>query len=301
MTRLTPQRFMSLAIAGLLAGLLSLPAAQAQDAASLQARYTALQDSLAHNAFQRPLAIESMQRSDSLQGDIYAVVQQPYSVVGPALRTKEHWCDILILHLNVKQCSARGSGSDSTLSVAVGRKFDQPVADAYRLDFAYRVAAQRADYLQVQLSAAAGPLGTRDYRIAVEAIPLDAKSSFVHMSYAYVYGFAARVAMQGYLATIGSGKVGFSITGRGADGLPIYIDNVRGVVERNTMRYYLAIEVYLGANAVPAAQQDERRLNDWFDAIERYPRQLHEMQREEYLAMKRREQAAQRAAPVAAS
>jgi hypothetical protein len=32
-----------------------------------------------------------------------------------------------------------------------------------------------------------------------------------------------------------------------------------------------------------------RRLQGWFDATERYPAQLHEIERSEYLAMKREE------------
>ena len=60
--------------------------------------------------------------------------------------------------------------------------------------------------------------------------------------------------------------------------------------------YYLAIEAYLGAYGLPAAQPQEQRLNDWFAAIERYPRQLREMTREEYLSMKRRELARQQSA-----
>ena len=263
--------------------------AQAQDAGTLQARQNALREPLANNLYQRPLVIESTQSNAALRGDVYAVVTQPFSVVGVALQGMGPWCEVLMLHLNVKSCRARGEGAASVLSVAVGSKFDQPLADAYRVDFAYRVAARESDYLEVLLNADAGPLGTKDYRIVFEAIPIDAKSSFVHMSYAYRYGLAARLAMQGYLATIGRNKVGFSVTGREADGAPIYIGNVRGVVERNTMRYYLAIEAFLGAYALPTAQQPEQRRSDWFAAIERYPRQLHEMERADYMAMKRRE------------
>jgi hypothetical protein len=62
---------------------------------------------------------------------------------------------------------------------------------------------------------------------------------------------------------------------------------MRGVVERNTMRYYLAIEAYLGALSLPPAQQFERRLADWHAGIERYPRQLHELTLGEYLDLKR--------------
>jgi hypothetical protein len=95
--------------------------------------------------------------------------------------------------------------------------------------------------------------------------------------------------MQGYLATVGRKKVGFTIVDRDAAGTPVYLGDVRGVIERNTMRYYLAIEGYLAASALPAAQQPEQRLENWFSAVERYPRQLHEMERDEYLSMKHRE------------
>ena len=283
--RITNRLALSLGL--LLGALLFVPGAHAQDAAALRARHAALRDALASNAFQRPLVLESTESNGNLTGEVYAVIAQPYSVVGPAMQGTDHWCDILIVHLNVKRCTAHASGEQSVLSLAVGRKYDQPLADAYRVDFAYRVGASSADYLKVMLSAEAGPLGTKDYRIAIEATPIGEKTSFVHMSYSYGYGVAARLAMQGYLATIGRNKVGFTVVGRELDGAPVYIGNVRGLVERNTMRYYLAVEAYLGAYALPAAQQDEKRLNDWFSAVERYPRQLHEMEREEYLAMKR--------------
>ena len=186
----------------------------AQDAVALHARYDAMRDALADSQFKRPLVLESVQNEGDLKGDVFSVVAQPYSVVAPSLQGMTHWCDMLIVHLNVKHCQPHGSGDASVLTLAVGRKFDQPVADAYTVDFAYRVAASRADYMRVQLLADEGPLGTKDYRIVLEAIPLDATSSFVHMSYSYGQGMAARIAMQAYLATLGRDKVGFSIVGR---------------------------------------------------------------------------------------
>jgi len=102
--------------------------------------------------------------------------------------------------------------------------------------------------------------------------------------------------MQGYLATVGREKVGFTVVGRQSDGRPVYVDNVRGVVERNAMRYYLAIDAYLGSLVAPQAERQERRLVEWFDGTERYPRQLHELERDEYLAMKRGEIQRQRTA-----
>jgi hypothetical protein len=138
--------------------------------------------------------------------------------------------------------------------------------------------------MKAELTSADGPLGTSDYRIAVEAAPMDATHTMLHMSYAYGFGLAARVAMNVYLSTAGSDKVGFSVVGKDDDGKPTYVGGVRGLVERNTMRYYLAIDDYVAA---PAPAQLEQRLDTWFDATERYPRQLHELDKSDYLSMKR--------------
>jgi hypothetical protein len=280
--------------AALACGLLGAPFARAQDAAALRAKHDSLTEKLASNPFKQPLVLESAQSAGDLKGDVYAVVDQPFSAVGPALQGMDHWCELLILHLNVKNCSFAGKPPAEVLSLVVGRKFDQPLDEGYKVDFAYAMPAASADYLRVQMAAETGPLSTRNYRLALEAVPLDAKRSFIHMSYSYAYGTAARLAMQAYLSTAGREKVGFSVTGKTEDGKPIYIDGVRGVVERNTMRYYLAIEAYLGSLAAQPGEQQERRLRDWFAATERHARQLHEMEREEYLTMKRRELQRQR-------
>ena len=276
-------------IALLAAALLLGGSARAQDAAALRAMHDSLHAKLAASPFQRPLVLESTMSSGDLKGDVYAVVDQPFSIAGPALQGMAHWCELLILHLNVKNCSAVGAPPGEVLSLIVGRKFDQPLDDGYPVRFAYSTPMASGDYLRVQMAADTGPLGTRDYRLALEAVPLDARHSFLHMSYSYAYGTAARLAMQMYLATAGRDKIGFSVTGNGSDGKPSHIDGVRGVVERNTMRYYLAIESYLGALSATPAERDEKRLRDWFAATERYPAQLHEMERDQYLAMKRSE------------
>jgi hypothetical protein len=278
----------ALAAASVAIALSFSPPAFAQDAATLKARYASLQDKFANNQFGRPLVLESTQSSGDLKGDVYAVVEHPFSTVQQALVSPEHWCDILILHLNVKRCKA-SAATPKTLSLNVGRKFDQPIEDAYELNFKYRVGASSADYLQVLLSADEGPLSTKNYRIQVEAVPIEAKRTVIHMSYAYGYGFAAKMAMQTYLATLGSAKVGFTIVDKKPDGKPVYQAGVLGLLERNTMRYYLAIDAYLSAYGLPAAEQPEKRIREWYASTERYAQQLHEMDEAEYLDMKRKE------------
>ncbi len=268
--------------------------AVAQDAAALKARYAQSQERLANNPFGRPLYLESAQTDDDLKGDIYSVIEYPYTMVQEALRSGDHWCDILILHLNVKGCTTRTSPGGTLLNLAVGKKFDQPAGDAQQLEFTYRVAASNPDYLDVRLSAAEGPMGTHNYRIRLEAVPIDGRKTFLHMSYAYGYGFAARMATNLYLSTIGARKVGFSSQGKTPDGKPNFVGGIPGLIERNTMRYYLAIDAYLGAYTAPPGEQVERRINAWYDATERYATQLHEMDKSEYVEMKRNEIARQK-------
>jgi len=290
-------RFWARGLLALSLGIAGLGAVQAQDAAALKARYTALQDKLANNQFGRPLNLESTQTSGDLKGDIYSVVEYPFATVDEAIKPADHWCDILILHLNVKGCKATSSGAGtSTVAVAAGRKFDQPIEDAYKLDFVHRVGKSAPDYVQVLLNADEGPFGTKNYRIQLQATPIDAHKTFIHMSYSYGYGMAAKMATQAYLATVGSQKVGFTSSERGADGKPVYIGGVLGLLERNTMRYYLAIDSYLASYSAPAAERTEKALQTWYDATERYATQLHEMEKSEYMEMKRKEVARQRAA-----
>ena len=109
----------------------------------------------------------------------------------------------------------------------------------------------------------------------------------MHFSYANAYGFAGRMVMQTYLATLGRDKVGFTSTVPYSGGSPGYIGGVRGVVERNTMRYYLAMEAYLATLSAPLQTRQEKRLHSWFTSTEQYARQLHEVDRATYLEMKR--------------
>jgi hypothetical protein len=257
--------------------------------AALRAKYEELRGKLERNAFGRPLHLVSSEGSRELKGDVYGIVNFPFAQVEQGFREAGSWCDVLILPFNTKHCNAAGSGADKTLAVRVGRKADQPAEQAYPIVFKYSVSSRADDYFRTVLKADSGPLGTHDYQIVLEATPLDDKHAFIHLSYSYGFGLLSRLAMQAYLGTTGANKVGFTVTGRDAQGRPAYVGGMLGATERNTMRYFLAIDAYLASLGLPKEQQVEKRLNDWFAATEKYPRQLHEMARGEYLAMKQKE------------
>jgi len=283
---------LALAAAGL------APQARADDAAALRAKHAELGDRLRDNPYQRPMVIDSTAGDRELRGDVYAVLDHPFARLSLALKDPAQWCDILILPFNTKYCHADARDGQSMLHVRIGRKYDQPVERAYKLQFTHQNVAATSSFFESRLLAAEGPVGTRDYRITVSAVPLEGGKSFLHLSYAYGYGAAGKFAMQAYLSTAGADKVGFSVTGRDANGRPLYIGGVRGAVERNVMRYYLAIDSHLDSLAAPREQQAERRIQGWFTATERYARQLHEMDRETYVTMKRLEQERQQTAAI---
>jgi hypothetical protein len=265
----------------------------AGSAAALYVQFAELQRDLERSQFDRPLHLDSREAPDALQGDVHAILSYPFSSVATALQGGQRWCDILILHLNIKACRVASESPASVLRVYIGKKFDEPPREAHKVEFAYRLAEQAPDYFKMSLTADTGPFGTRDYRITVEAVPLAEGRTFMHLSYAYGYGPAAKVAMQTYLRTVGSQKVGFTISGKQANGRPAFVGGLRGALERNVMRYYLAIDAYLATMAAPPEQRLEERLKDWFDLTERYALQLHELDQSAYLEMKRRECASQ--------
>lgn len=278
--------------------LAQVPSAQSggSSAAALLEKHAALSPQLAQNPYKRPLFLQSAEGADTVSGDAYAVLDAPFSSVSSTFKSPSRWCDVLILHINTKYCRAAADTSPSKIAVSIGKKTPQTLKEAFPLEFSYRVDAASPDYMAVLLNADKGPLSTSNYRIALESVPLPDGKTFMHLRYSYSYGLAGRLAMQTYLATIGRGKVGFTQAAPGDKAA--YVGGMRGTVERNTMRYYLAIEAYLGTLGQPSEQQPSARLQYWFDATEGFSRQLREVDRKAYFSMKKDELQRQQTLPA---
>ncbi|WP_418317133.1 hypothetical protein [Piscinibacter sakaiensis] len=254
--------------------------AQADAGAALRARQASLTPQFSASPFKRPLLLTSSEADGKLRGDVDALMESPYERVKSTLSRAAGWCDVLILQPTVKSCRAEGNGSRQQLVVHIGRSFDAPIEDAQVMRFDYRLVSASPDYLNVRLTAAEGPVGTQDYDMALEAAPLDDGRTAMHFAYSYGYGTLARIAMQAYLATSGRDKIGFSTEGSKPVG------GMRGALERNTMRYQLAIEAVLAA---PAPDRGQARLQHWMGAISKHPRQLEEEDRSAFAVAKLRD------------
>lgn len=275
---------------------LSFPASSSTEYQTLMAVYKKNRPMMSNGDFREPLTIDSSFSDDLATGEIHALINNDFASVSSRLISTQQWCDMLVLHINVKGCYA---GSEETeakktelvrnaILLYVGRNFYQPVEDAYLMEYKLEVTKRTDDYLKTTLIADKGPFGTSEYLLEFEAIPVSEKTTFIHFKYSYQYGFLARVALQGYLATLGRKKVGFSIDKYDANSQPVYVKGVQGIVERNSMRYFIAIRAFLNTFTLNNEGWGNR-IEHWYQLALPYKRQLLEVKDRKYIDTKQQE------------
>ncbi|MCM1129449.1 MAG: hypothetical protein NC211_03985 [Alistipes senegalensis] len=268
-----------------IASLISVAHAQNNAAKAMRTTYERLKPELEQNTYHNPIWLSSLENQNSITGEIYGKLDHPFSAVRQNLRDPVSWCEILFLHLNIKYCKVTDG---QTIEIYAGTKKPQSLETATRMQYHFSKIADNGNYMNVAMNAEKGPYGTSHVSITMQAIPINTRQSFIRVDYGYRYGTAAKLAMKTYLATTGKNKAGISVTGKKADGTPEYASGMRGIIERNALRYYLAVNAYLDSLSLPVNKQRDYRLTAWFDATARYP-QLHEISKDAYLKMKKEE------------
>jgi hypothetical protein len=289
MRNLLPPLIIGLAVWLLAGSFLLVSPSAAADAGKLQAKYQQIEAELQDNIYGIPVYLQSNGDNGTMRGDVFGVIPHPFTTVRDALGTPANWCEMVPTHLNVKACTYRYRDNECGLTIYSGRKFYEKADDVYMLDYRYQLEKKQQDYFYITLTAEDGPLDTGNYLITAEAVPLDESSTFIHFSYSYEHGFITSIAMTGYFATLGSDKIGFTVVDKDHNGEPVYVDGIRGVIERNTIRYYFIIQSFLDTLKVSGQERFEARINNWFDLTERYHAQLYEMDKNDYLTYKRKE------------
>ncbi|MDJ0833364.1 MAG: hypothetical protein QNJ69_07545 [Gammaproteobacteria bacterium] len=266
--------------------------------AELITQFKHARDDITHNAFGLPLSLASVEQDDLLQGQVLGIIEHDYATARAIFTRPDHWCDTLLLHLNTKACTYQNA-SATRIDLFSGRKFYQPIKKAKPISLDFAIIDNRDDFVRVQLHGAKGPLGTSDYAIELSAMALpstkagtaDQQRSLLRLRFSYRTTWLARQMMNLYLSQMARDKVGFTIVDQHQQP-PVYIGGLQGIIERNTMRYYLAIHTRL--DGVKHAHSMHQQFSRWFDATEKYHRQLHEVSKTDYLQAKQRELANQR-------
>ncbi|MDH5648063.1 MAG: hypothetical protein OEY67_00290 [Gammaproteobacteria bacterium] len=263
------------------------------EADSLQKKHIALAESLSSNVYGIPIYLESGSQDRTMHGDVYGVIPHSFDQVRDALGSPLTWCQIVPQHINIKACTYQMVENTCQLNFYTGRKYYMNPERVFRIKYQFERSAYEDNYFKSSLVAQKGPLDTKKYYIYAEAVPIDGSSTFIHFSYSYAYGLVTHAAMNGYFASLGNNKKGFSTVDISANGEPVYVEGVQGVAERNVMRYYFAIQSYLDSLSADPDKQFEASINRWFELTEKYPEQLYEMDKVRYLEYKRKEHADQ--------
>lgn len=252
----------------------------------MQQSYRSMGDSLSHSTLLRPLQISSLESAEHLSGDLYATVSYGLATLNTTVSESVRWCEVMLLLSNSKACRLNSGTKNGRLQVIMSSSKTPDSSGATPTEFQLQVNTATNDYVDAVLQAAAGPMGTHNISLRVQAVPLSSTNTYIHLHYSYDTSWLGRMAMQAYLQTAGRGKFGFTPNPRGDAGDDAYIAGARGVIERNTMRYFLGLDCAMAS----ATQQAPQRFNSmaacWYEQVEKYPLQLHEMPRTEYLSMK---------------
>jgi hypothetical protein len=219
-------------------------------------------------------------------GEIRGIVDHPFRESAAILTQPASWCEFISLTPNVKACTFQQDGPAVVLTLYLGwrgyRTPEESTAQPYR----FLVREYQPEYAALSLRAAEGLLGTRAHRFDVEAADVSGKTVFV-LRCSYEPSALSRMVTTVFLATLGRNRIGFSRVESG-DQLD-YVRGIQGMIERNAMRYYLALKAFLDTYALPSRDRFEARISAAFDLTDAYPAQLRMMEKREYLDIKRRE------------
>ncbi len=235
-----------------------------------------------------PFEVRYRDTGGVLAAQIISLIDFPFDTVAAALTAPEAWCEFIPLVFNVKACTFEHREDAATLTLYIARRFDDPLPRTTQLRYRFEVQKDEAGRVLIVLSAPRGPHGTRDYRFELDLRPADDGRTELLFHSSFRPSLRSRLATRAYLGGAGRDKAGFSVE-RYRDGEPVYVGGVQGVIERNAMRHFLALEAFLETLHLPEHERFEASLRAWFEATERYPEQLYEMEKEEYLVAKRRE------------
>jgi hypothetical protein len=252
----------------------------------LNERYQSIKSGLTTTLPGTSISLASAEQDERLSAEVSSILHQPFDSLSTTLAEAGNWCLFMPLHFNIKACTYEQKEGAEILNVYSGRKHYQSPDESYQMSYRFEVVKQTPRQLSLLLSAARGPASTRDYRIELHAQQV-AEGTLLYIRSSYRPSTLSTLLTRSYLATLGRNKVGFSRVTK--DGETQLVRGIRGVIERNVMRYHLAIDAFLNSATTAAREDHELMLERWFQLNDRHPQQLHEMTQAEYMKIKKLE------------
>jgi len=251
-------------------------------------RYPELQEAARRGPFGLPLQVRSEERETLVSAEIHGIIDHPFRALAATFTDPGGWCDFLVLNPNIKTCTFRREAQETLLTLYIGSKSYRAPESATEQVYRFLVRARHPEYVAISLTAPRGLLGTTAHRFEFEAGSVAGKT-VVALSSSFEPSMLSKLLTGIYLSTLGRNRIGFSREATEA-GVPAgYVRGVKGMIERNVMRYYLALKAFLDTSDQPADRQFEARASLAYDLMNLYPAQLRQMEKAEYLDIKSRE------------
>jgi hypothetical protein len=254
----------------------------------LSGRYPELQEAARRGPFGLPLQVRSEERETLVSAEIHGIIDHPFRALAVTFTEPGGWCDFLVLNPNIKACTFRREAQEALITLYIGSKSYRAPESATEQVYRFLVRARQPEYAAISLTAPRGLLGTTAHRFEFEVGSVAGKT-VVALSSSYEPSVLSNLLTGIYLSTLGRNKIGFSREATEA-GIPAgYVRGVKGMIERNVMRYYLTLKAFLETSDQPADRQFEARASLAYDLMDLYPAQLRQMEKAEYLDIKYRE------------
>jgi hypothetical protein len=113
---------------------------------SLIDKYHKIEKELEKSSLTIPFYLESSVSKNASHVDIYGTIKYPFDIVENELQLPTNWCDIVLLHSNVRASTYKKVNDTWLLTLYNVKKFQDPLKNAYPMNFEYRVIAQQPGF-----------------------------------------------------------------------------------------------------------------------------------------------------------
>jgi len=279
-------------------GLLSVSLSNAwaeNNLSSLQARAVEFHQQQLLEESPLPFVLSSSFTSDLSKARVRTFIRDVrLDLFAERLSQPSEWCEFIPLHLNIKACGHIKSNDQQIVQFYAGVKDYVTPDNAHLLQLSFNTTNVDGVF-SAELYAADGPLDSTNIRFGLRAIDSegeDGSGVYFEFELSSEPGLTNSLARI-YLATIARKKKGFSVKGKTWSGKPKYVGGQRGAIERNLVRYLLALETYFDTAVLNSDSSPDEiyrlRIGRWYDQTDQYKEQLFELARSVYISNKLRE------------
>jgi hypothetical protein len=234
-----------------------------------------------------PIHLKTVQKGNVLNVSLLGTIPFKFSDVATVLAKPGSYCDFLPLLFNVKSCVITELNPVTRMKFYVAGKHYTPPITSYRIHAVFRMVGRTPDKIRVRMEADPDTPGKSDYDVDLMAIPLDGET-LMYLKSRYAPGRFTRIATNTYVNVFARDKPGFTEI-QEPGGKKKLITGFPAVIERSSVRAYFALKAYVLNYHLPPDKRFEACLKTWYDLNKPYKKQLYELERDQYLQIKRRE------------